>query len=227
MEKENQENTFADEDISYNEALRGNGVMVEIDENGNRKKVMHYDDIVEVLEKESKVLSLQARLQKQTNDRDNLITKNKKSQREIKQKTGENAADIFKLHDEIEYRKRKISTLNRSIKKMEEKITENISSKTDKELIDMEFALMAACMDIKCEQDELGLTRKVSAKKYAETQVKCEFVKMNLMDLRRRVINTNPDLFPELTNYYAVRMDMTPSYDTIEEYIAAYHETYV
>ena len=200
-------------------AKPGQGVVKQVSQDGIIKKYMHYDDIVEVISNEHNLLVLQGKLQKTTNDKDNYIIENKKYEKELNKVPEDKVNYILKICNEIKYRKSKICYFEKSIKKMNSKIDEYIASKTDKELIDMEFAFMATSMDIDEEEKELASNKKISSKKYIKTLISSEFAKMNLNDLRERIIEMKPELFPELTQKkFAVRA-LVPVYNTMEEFI--------
>ena len=200
-------------------AKPGQGVVKQVSQDGIIKKYMHYDDIVEVISNEHNLLVLQGKLQKTTNNKDNYIIENKKYEKELNKVPEDKVNYILKICNEIKYRKSKICYFEKSIKKMNSKIDEYIASKTDKELIDMEFAFMATSMDIDEEEKELASNKKISSKKYIETLINSEFAKMNLNDLRERIIEMKPELFPELTQKkFAVRA-LVPVYNTMEEFI--------
>ena len=206
-------------DMEDTKAKPGQGVVVIEGEDGTIQKYMHYDDIVEVISNERNLLILQRKLQKTTNDKDNYIIENKKYEKELNNVPEDKVNYILKICNEIKYRKSKICYFEKSIKKINSKIDEYIASKTDKELVDMEFAFMATSMDIDEEEKELASNKKISSKKYIETLINSEFAKMNLNDLRERIIEMKPELFPELTQKkFAVR-EFAPVYNTMEEFI--------
>ena len=172
------------------------GVVVEVDEDGTVHKRMNIVDIYKIVVAENDIINLQRGLHQVEINKSELNKAIKKVDCSINNTKDENVLPILKLQKKELCKK--MQSYEKSVEKIDNAILSFIASKSDEELKNIEFAFETAQTLLDEDLDVARHDKRRNTNTLVDYSIETSFAKLVFKDLRQRVIDYKPELFPEL-----------------------------